>query len=64
MNKIFLNNKIMLNNKSYDEIAKLVNDELKQSKNETFGTLNKQMINSICLGELHLKCQGMQTILN
>jgi hypothetical protein len=41
MNKMFPNNKKMLSNKSYDEIAKPVNDELKQSKNEIFDVLKE-----------------------
>jgi len=41
MKKMFPNNKVMPTNKSYDKIAKSVNDELKQSKNETFGALKK-----------------------
>ena len=38
---MFPNNKKMLSNKSYDEIAKPVNDELKQSKNEIFDVLKE-----------------------
>jgi len=37
----FPNNKFLPPNKSYDEIAKMVNDKLKQSKNETFGALKE-----------------------
>tara|TARA_B110000503_G_scaffold116285_1_gene175252 strand:+ start:156 stop:350 length:195 start_codon:yes stop_codon:yes gene_type:complete len=38
---MFQNNKVLSPNKSYDEIAKSMNNKLKQSKNETFGTLKK-----------------------
>ena len=41
MKKLFPNNKVLSPNKSYDEIAKSVNDKLKQSKNETFGALQE-----------------------
>ena len=41
MKKLFPNIKVLSPNKSYDEIAKSVNDKLKQSKNETFGALNE-----------------------
>ncbi|MDA0763431.1 MAG: hypothetical protein O3A39_03245 [Proteobacteria bacterium] len=42
---MFQNNKVLSPNKSYDEIAKSMNNKLKQSKNETFGTLKKQIMN-------------------
>jgi hypothetical protein len=42
---MFQNNKVLSPNKSYDEIAKSMNNKLKQSKNETFGKLKKQMMN-------------------
>jgi hypothetical protein len=38
---MFQNNKVLSSNKSYDEIAKSMNNKLKQSKNETFGALKK-----------------------
>jgi|TARA_B110000259_G_C13851723_1_gene337097 hypothetical protein len=38
---MFQNNKVLSPNKSYDEIAKSMNNKLKQSKNETFGALKK-----------------------
>ena len=41
MEKLFPNNKVLSPNKSYDEIAKSVNDKLKQSDNETFGALEE-----------------------
>ena len=41
MKKLFPNNKVLSPNKSYDEIAKSVNDNLKQSENETFGALQE-----------------------
>ena len=41
MKKLFPNNKVLSQNKSYDEIAKSVNDKLKQSENETFGALQE-----------------------
>ena len=41
MKKLFPNNKVLSPNKSYDEIAKSVNDKLKQSENETFGALKE-----------------------
>ena len=41
MKKLFPNNKVLPQNKSYDEIAKSVNDKLKQSENETFGALQE-----------------------
>ena len=41
MKKLFPNNKLLSPNKPYDEIAKSVNDKLKQSKNETFGALKE-----------------------
>ena len=41
MKKIFPKNKVLSPNKSYDEIAKSVNDKLKQSENETFGALKE-----------------------
>ena len=41
MKKLFPNNKVLSPNKSYDEIAKSVNDKLKQSENETFGALQE-----------------------
>ena len=41
MKKLFPNNKVLPQNKSYDEIAKSVNDKLKQSENETFGALKE-----------------------
>jgi len=41
LKKLFPNNKVLSPNKSYDEIAKSVNDKLKQSENETFGALKE-----------------------
>jgi len=41
MKKLFPNNKVLPQNKSYDEIAKMVNDKLKQSENKTFGALQE-----------------------
>ena len=38
---MFQNNKVLSPNKSYDEIAKSMNNKLKQSKNETFGALKE-----------------------
>ena len=41
MKKLFPNNKVLSQNKSCDEIAKSVNDKLKQSENKTFGALQE-----------------------
>ena len=41
MKKLFPNNKVLSQNKSYDEIAKSVNNKLKLSENETFGALQE-----------------------
>lgn len=39
MKNILPNNKTLLRNKSYDEIAKVVNEEINKLENPTFGSL-------------------------
>ena len=41
MSTLFPNNKFLSPRKSYDEFSKMVNDKLKESKNETFGALKE-----------------------
>jgi len=41
MTELFPNNKVLPPNKSYDELSKMINDKLKESKNETFGALKE-----------------------
>ena len=41
MSTLFPNNKVLSPRKSYDEFSKMVNDKLKESKNETFGAFKE-----------------------
>ena len=41
MKKIFPNDKILTQSKSYDEIAKLVNEEIEKIENPTFQSLSE-----------------------